>query len=104
MAFIGFLASTTTVNFAGDWTSIDNAFNSALGSSLITFLGVIGTLLIIFSIVKYVWDRRRGNQGSHQHILWSLSIGAILAVPSVVMPALLTVLDAVVNTFLKILP
>lgn len=98
------LASTTTVNFASDWTSIDTALNSALGSSLVTFLGVIGTLLIVLSVIKYFWDRRRGGAGNHTHLMWTLVIGAILAVPSVVMPALLTILDAVVNLFLKILP
>jgi hypothetical protein len=97
-------ASTTTVNFASDWTSIDAALNSALGSSLITFLGVIGTILIIFSVVKYIWDKRRGGGGNHQHVMWTLLIGAILAVPAVVMPAVLTILDAIVNVFLKVLP
>jgi hypothetical protein len=101
---VAILASTTTVNFAGDWKSINTALNAALGSSLVSFLGVVGTLLIIFSALKYVWDRRRGGQGNHTHLMWTLVIGAILAVPSVVMPAILTILDAIVNLFLKILP
>ncbi|MHB1974095.1 MAG: hypothetical protein ACYCR4_07370 [Acidimicrobiales bacterium] len=98
------LAAATTVNFAGDWSSIDSALTSALGSSLVTFMGVIGTLLIVFALLKYFWERRRTGQGNHQHIAWTMLIGAILAVPAVVMPALLTIIDAVVNLFLKILP
>ena len=102
---VALLASATTVNFASDWTSVDSAINSALGSSLITFLGVIGTLLIVFSVVKYIWDKRRGGGGGgHTHVMYTLLIGAILAVPSVIMPAILTILDGVVNVFLKILP
>lgn len=98
------LASASTVNFASDWTSINSALTSALGSQLITFLGVVGTLLIFASIVKYIWDRRKGSQGNHQHLMYTLLIGAILAVPGVIMPALLTIIDAIVNLFLKILP
>ena len=98
------LASATTVNFAGDWTSVDTALNSALGPSLVTFLGVVGTLLIVLSVAKYLWDRRRGGGGNHQHVLYTTLFGAILAVPAVVMPAILTIVDAVVNLFLKILP
>ncbi|MDA8285307.1 MAG: hypothetical protein M0Z42_18855 [Actinomycetota bacterium] len=101
---VAILATTSTVNFAGDWTSVDTALNSALGASLVTFLGVLGTILIIFSVIKYVWDRRRTGQGNHTHVMWTLLIGAILAVPAVVMPAILTILDAIVNVFLKILP
>lgn len=101
---VAILATTSTVNFAGDWKSVDTALNSALGASLVTFLGVLGTILIIFSVIKYVWDRRRTGQGNHTHVMWTLLIGAILAVPAVVMPAILTILDAIVNVFLKILP
>ena len=104
MSYLAILASTTTVNFAGDWNSVNTALNSALGSTLITFLGVVGTLLIVFSVIKYIWDRRRTGQGNHTHVMWTLAIGAILAVPSVVMPSILTVLDAVVSVFLKVLP
>lgn len=98
------LASTTTVNFAGDWSKIQSDLNSALGPSLVTFLGVVGAVLIVLSVAKYFWDRRRGGGGNHQHVLFTVLIGVILAAPSVVMPGILTIIDGVVNLFVKILP
>jgi len=57
-------------------------------------------LLVVAAILTYLWERRRGGdggKGGHTKILWAIIIGAILAAPSVVIPAILTIVDFVAN-------
>jgi uncharacterized membrane protein len=90
---------STTVNLSSSWSKIWTTLSTSTGfSSLQWVLTVVGLLLILGSVLRYVWAKRTGGQGGHQHIMWTLFIGAILMLPDVLVPVLLTIADALINS------
>jgi len=94
------IIATASINFASSWTTFWSSISGSLGK-LPTLLGIIGMLLVVSAILTYLWERRRNGGGGqtkdHSKILWAIIIGAILAAPSVVIPAILTIVDFVAN-------
>jgi len=89
------IATAANVNFAGSWSTFWSSISGSLGK-LPTILGIIGMLLVVFAILTYLWERRRG-QGDHKKILWAIVVGCCLAAPDVVIPAILTIVDFIAN-------
>jgi len=85
-----------TVTLVAGWTTVWSAVTSALGP-LSALLTAIGALLVVFSIVGYIWERRRGS-GNHSKLAYTLLIGAVLASPDLLIPMFLHIADFVVNT------
>lgn len=95
------LVLASDVNMSRTWSDVWDSLDRALGpiSDLIAGIGVI---LVVFSVVKWLWDRRRGGGGGMgggqaSGVMWTLLVGAVLIAPSVLLPLILTILDAVVN-------
>lgn len=85
------------VNLKGSWSSFWGAISGGFGG-LTTMLSIVGVGLVVVAIGKWVWDRRRqGGAGNHQPLWGALLVGALLCAPTVLMPLLLTVMDAVAN-------
>lgn len=85
------------VNLKGSWSTFWTAISSGF-SGLNTMLSIVGVALVAIAIFKWVWDRRRqGGAGNHQPLWGALLVGALLCAPTVLMPLLLTVMDAVGN-------
>jgi len=85
-------------NLSSSWSTIWTTLSSSTGfSKLQWILTVVGVLLILGSILKFVWAKRTGGQGGHQHVMWTLFIGAILMLPDVLIPVFLTIADALIN-------
>jgi len=90
-----FASLTGPVNLAGSWSGIQSALSSALGV-LVTLFTIIGAILVIGSILGYIWERRRGS-GNHSKLIHTLILGAILASPGLLIPLFLTIADFVAN-------
>jgi RsiW-degrading membrane proteinase PrsW (M82 family) len=90
------------IDLAGSWNTAWTAISGSLGA-FSSLLAVIGTLLVVFAIVGYIWERRRGGGGNHSKLIYTLVIGAVLSAPGVVIPALLTAIDFIVNALLSLL-
>ena len=83
-----------SVNFQSGWSTVWNSVSGAVG----TQLTAIGVVLVVFAIIRWLWDRRRsGFQGNHSGLLWTFGVGAVLAAPDVVIPLLLGLADLVTN-------
>lgn len=86
------------INLKGSWTTFWNAISNAAGmGGLLRLAAVIGVALVVFAVVKWAWDRRRGEKGSFGAIWGALVIGLILSAPNVAMPIAFTLLDAIAN-------
>lgn len=86
-----------TVDLSQSWGKLWASASTSSGfSELRWVLTVVGTIIVASAILRYIWDSRKG-QGRRQHVLWSLAIGAILVLPGVLIPVLLTLADAVIN-------
>ena len=86
-----------TVDLSQSWGKLWSSASASSGfSELRWVLTVVGTIIVAAAILRYIWDSRKG-QGKRQHVIWSLVVGAILVLPGVLVPVLLTLADAVIN-------
>ena len=94
-----------SVDFASSWTSLWNSVSGSI-SGLTKLLGIVGLLLVVGSVLKWLWDRRRGGVGggfqAHSHILFTLVLGAVLAAPNFMINWMLVILDTIVNAIASI--
>jgi hypothetical protein len=97
----GTTASTgsKTVDLSSSWGKIWTALSNSTGFSKLQWvITVVGIILILSSLLRYLWSRRTGGgQGGHQPVFWTLFVGAILMLPQVLIPVILTVADAIIN-------
>ncbi len=81
----------TSTDFAGSWAVFWGAVSGSMGN-LPVLLGVIGMLMVVGAIFGWIFQRRKGGGGTGKFIL-TLVIGAIIAGPQVIIPAILKVID-----------
>lgn len=91
------------VDLSGAWTGFWNTVTSSW-TGLANMLTIIGLILVVFALVKWAWDRRRGGGMQGSGALWgSLIPGAILLAPKVIIPLLLWFIDAIANLVVDII-
>ena len=91
-----------SVNLVGAWNTFWATVGGVISGPVQTTVTVIGVGLILFTIVKYLWDKRRGNGGKTAPIWWTLVFGGVLIAPQVLIPLLLGILQWVINLALKV--
>lgn len=92
-----------TVDLAAAWLSFWGRITSGPQvASLVQILTWTGVAMVAFAIGKWAWSRRRG--GAQAGLLgWPLFVGAGLAFPNAVLPAVLWLIDLIANTVITIL-
>lgn len=98
------LAQSQQLDMAGGWNDLWSALTGAFGEGFWDLLTIIGVALVVFSILSYLWQHRRGtNWGSGGAIiLGMLIVGAVLMAPGLLIPLFLTLLDFIINFFIGI--
>lgn len=89
------------VDFSGAWNTFWGSISGSLGG-LSTFLAVIGMLMVVFSAIGWLWQKRRGGgfaQGS-SGLLITMTVGACLAAPSALIPLILGIFDFAANSMI----
>lgn len=91
------------VNLHSGWATFWGAITAGF-PGITTLMTVIGVALVVFALLKWAWDRRRGGgMGQGSQPLWGALIpGSILAAPSVLFPLLLGLLDWVANIAIQL--
>lgn len=91
------------VNLKGGWGTFWGAITAGF-PGITTLMTVIGVALVVFALIKWAWDRRRGGgMGQGSQPLWGALVpGAILAAPAVLFPLLLGLLDWVANIVIQL--
>jgi hypothetical protein len=79
------------------WDPISSAFDGG-----IKLLAIIGVCLAVFAILKWVWDRRKGGGGGGQGLIWMMLIGATLAVPDIILPMILQLIDWIIEAVIAL--
>lgn len=79
-------------------------FWSALGlSGAPAFvLAAIGMLIIVFSLIGLLWNKRRGGGGNTNGFVWAIIAGGVIAAPGLFLPLLLKFIDLVVNAVVRV--
>jgi hypothetical protein len=91
-----------TVNLAGSWDKVWSSVTSTSGYSKLQWaLTVAGLVLVLSAVLRYFWHRHKG-QGQGQHVFWAVVVGAVLVLPGVMIPVILTLVDAVINAIAKV--
>jgi asparagine N-glycosylation enzyme membrane subunit Stt3 len=91
-----------TVDFTSSWKSFWTTLSGASGIGVVTkWMAFVGVLLVIFSAVKYIMDRRKGQRGSHIGLILTVILGMILSDPSTFIGYLLDIVDGFCNIVLK---
>lgn len=101
---VGPVAANTagaTSNLKGTWTTLWAQISGPMAEPL-KYAGWFGAALLVYSIVKFVWSKRRGGARPTE-IVWTTAIGAILTLPNVIIPVLLGFIDLIVNVVLALL-
>lgn len=95
-----------TVNLRSKWNEFWGAFKDSTGmDQIIALASFIGVGLIAWSLLKWAWDRRRGQGGGGrggQGVMGSLVIGLVLIAPEILFPVALQIMDVIANAALKI--
>jgi len=91
----------TNVDLSGGWTTFWGAVTSA-APSLTAIMSVLGILILLASLVSYIWSRMRGQGGDNGRLIWAIIAGAVLAAPGVLFPLFLGLADMVANSMIAI--
>jgi hypothetical protein len=93
----------TALDLVSSWTTFWDAISLGISGPVLTTITIIGVGLIVFSIVKYLWDKRRGQGGKSSTVWWTLLFGGILLAPDTLIPILLRILQWAIDLGLKVL-
>lgn len=97
------------VNLKASWGKFWGDFSLAVGTQLLGMITMVGMLLVVGAVLKWLWDRRRsgggmgGGMGGANTVMWTLLLGATLAAPGLLIPLFLQLLDGIANAFVSII-
>lgn len=93
------------VNFAGGWDKLWSSIQGLISGDITNILTIIGVLMVVFAIGKYLFDKRRGGGATQglAAVMWVMGIGALLAAPQVVFPIALRILDTIINLIIGVI-
>lgn len=95
-----------TFDLEGSWETLWTGIKGSTGQQVWTLLSVIGVAIVVGALIKWIWDRKRGGGGrglGNTGAIWgALAVGALLTAPEIILPILLTILDAIVNAIIGI--
>lgn len=99
------LSTDTKVDLAGSWNNFKDALGSTAGvGQLLNLLAIVGMALIAAAFLKWAWDRRKsgGMGGGGNGMMGALIVGFVLSAPGFIIPAVLGVLDLLINAIVNI--
>lgn len=88
-----------TGKFNQFWSTITGAIPNL--SAVLIF---VGFFLVILSLGKYFWDRRKGSGGNAKAMGWGVFAGAMIAGPDFLFPrVILPLVDLVANGLIYVI-
>lgn len=89
-----------TLDLHGKWNGLLGIIQSALGANVMTTLGWIGMILVVFGVLGWAWEKRKGG-ADHNKLIWSVVVGGILVAPQA-MSVILLLVDGIANTAIRV--
>lgn len=94
------IGSPSEVGFTRAWSNFTEAIGLTFESKLGMILSIIGIAILVFSIISYFWQRRRGGVLGNLHSQTvPLIISACLVAPTIIVPILLFLAEVIVMVF-----
>lgn len=104
--FMHFIAVSAGVDFTSGWNALWGAFKGAMPPGAATLLSIIGVALLVYAIIKFWWDKRKGGGmgggmgaggGGLSSVAVALVIGTIFCAPEIIIPIFLKFCEIVAN-------
>lgn len=95
------IAATFTIDFQKSWDSLITKTGLTTSSAIMTWLGFAGAGMVVFALVRYLLDRRKGQRGNHMALIMTAIVGALLYDPIDIIHWMLGIFDAAVNIVIK---
>lgn len=89
------------VDFAGSWGKAWAVLSNG-NEQIFTILSVIGVLVLVGSVLGFIWQRRRGSGGNTGAVVGAAVVGLFFCAPQVVIPLALVFIDLIVNTVIHL--
>ena len=82
--------------FDNFWSTITDSM-----PGLETFMNIIGIILVLFAVISYLWQHRKGsNWGGGTNVMVGAAVfGAVMMAPGILLPLILGVVDWLVAFF-----
>lgn len=86
-----------------NWVDGWNRLIAVVPSNVLTFMTVLGVVILVISVVIWLWQRRKGGGAGMQGFPWiAVVLAGALAGPQLVIPAIIGVLQFVVGFVITI--
>ncbi len=93
-------AASGSANFVGSWHTFWNSLGGTGFGTVTKWVAIVGMILVVFAVGKYINDRRKGQRGNHIGLILTVVLGLILSDPGTFVGYLLSVVDGVANIFI----
>lgn len=98
----GAATSGNKVNLAGLWDQ-KWAEIAPGNEALLEAMGLVGLVVLVGALIMWVWRRNQGQSQGMTSLWPAMAIGALLSAPGVMLPAVLNIIDIVMNMVLNFL-
>src|SRR5699024_10911531 len=101
---MGWSPLVAQVDLQSPWNLFWDAVSGVLGDGVLVLVQIIGAILIVRAILKWLWEKSSSPAGSGggllgrqgNSLLWSLGLGMFLVSPALI-PTALGILEAIIN-------
>lgn len=80
-----------TIDFSGDWTDFWSRVHLGISSDAQKLISWIALAIVVYALWRWVWAKHKGTQSGN--VMWALLLGAVIAAPNLIVPAVLEVID-----------
>lgn len=81
----------SSIDFSGDWASLWSRVHIGITPGAQQLISWIALGIVLLALGRWVMAKHQGRQAGN--ILWALLIGAVIAAPNLILPAILEVID-----------
>ncbi len=89
-----------SANFANSWNTFWNSLSGTGIGTVTKWVAIVGMVLVVFAVGKYINDRRKGQRGNHIGLILTVVLGLILSNPGTFVGYLLDIVDGIANIFI----
>ncbi|WP_344063559.1 hypothetical protein [Nostocoides vanveenii] len=102
--FVAPMADGTTLDLKGGWDNLMSKLPASI-SSILDLTTLIAVIIMVGAFGMWAWEKRKGQGGGQgsSKLLWTGFAAMMLAVPKVVFPAVLYIVDIVGGIVVSIL-
>ena len=98
------IALPAGVDFTSGWNALYGAFTAAVGTQFALGMSMFGVGLLVFALVKFFWDKRKGTGGGLggaggglSPLGWTLVFATLMVAPGILVPVFLRICELIAD-------